>query len=118
MKNLFMLAMALIMTCTIAFAQSPASKGEAMGKKITKVALFENEADFEQTMLRFLDDLAEYGINEDEASFQSYLEGVAMGMVKECEANGLSEDDAMELFDIVVPEDLAEVVISRMVSKM
>ena len=117
MKHLFMLALALVMTCTIAFAQSPATKGEAMGKKITKLALSENEADFEQTLLRFLDDLAEYGINDDEAGFQSYLEGVAMGMVKECKANGLSEDDAMELFDIVT-EDLDEALISRMVSKM
>ena len=41
MKNLFMLALALVMTCTFAFAQSPYSKGESVGKEIAKSAIAE-----------------------------------------------------------------------------
>ena len=64
MKNLFVLALALVMTCTFAFAQSPYSKGESVGKEIAKSAIAEDEENFFEYFEAFFEDIMEYASND------------------------------------------------------
>ena len=101
MKNLFMLALALVMTCTFAFAQSPYSKGESVGKEIAKSAIAEDEENFFEYFEAFFEDIMEYASNDDEQGYLSYCDGIEAGVKAVCKANGISESDAEELLAII-----------------
>ncbi len=107
MKNLFMLALALVMTCTFAFAQSPYSKGESVGKEIAKSAIAEDEENFFEYYQVFSEDIIEYASNDDEQGYISYCSGIEAGVKAVCKANGISESDAEELL-VIILEGLEE----------
>lgn len=90
MKNLFMLALALVMTCTFAFAasQSPYEKGKYYGEKIIKFHLegYEDEDDINilaENMANYINDYL-----ETEEQRYSFLEGIEAGIRKGCNDYG------------------------------
>ena len=99
MKNLFMLALALVMTCTFAFAasQSPYEKGKYYGEKCVKLGL---EGD-EDNLNILAENTANY-INdyiETEEQVYSFLEGIEAGIRKACNDYGLGEEVADMLLE-------------------
>ena len=97
MKNLFMLALALVMTCTFAFAasQSPYEKGKYYGEKTVKIG---EEGD-EDDLNILVENIENYVANyiETEEQFYSLLEGFEAGVRKACNDYGLGEEVADEL---------------------
>lgn len=109
MKNLFVLALALIMSCTFAFAQSqsPYSKGKSFGKKTIECAITEDDNALE----RLCTDIESYCQNyiETEEDFSNFLEGFKSGIYAGCEQYDLGEDiaeTAWKEFATVVFEEL------------
>lgn len=94
MKNLFVLALALIMSCTFAFAQSqsPYSKGKSVGKKLIEYAFTEDNNAIE----RLSTDIESYCENyiETEEDLSNLLEGIKSGIYAGCEQYDLGEDIA------------------------
>ena len=94
MKNLFVLALALIMSCTFAFAQSqsPYSKGKSVGKKMIEYAIAEDE----NAIVRLCTDIESYYENyiETEEDLSNLLEGIKSGIYAGCEQYDLGEDIA------------------------
>lgn len=108
MKNLFMLALALVMTCTFAFAasQSPYEKGKYYGEKIVK---FHLEGDEDEDDLNILcENMANY-INdylETEEQRYSFLEGIEAGVRKGCNDYAEAYADSLRegIEKIILPE--------------
>ena len=99
MKNLFMLALALVMTCTFAFAasQSPYSKGKYFGKQTVTVGVEGDEDDLENLVERIEDYVYDYV--ETEEQLYSFLEGFEAGVYEACDEYGLGEEVADELME-------------------
>ena len=111
MKNLFMLALALVMTCTFAFAQSqsPYSKGKYYGKQIINLAFQEDEAGIDRLSVS-VESYIESNI-ETEDDLVSFLNGLEAGMRESCKANGLSDDETdlvMEMMGNAILEGMLE----------
>ena len=97
MKNLFMLALALVMTCTFAFAasQSPYEKGKYYGEKTVKIGLEGDEDDlniFVENIENYVEDYI-----KTEEQLYSLLEGFEAGIYEACDEYGLGEEVADEL---------------------
>lgn len=108
MKNLFVLALALIMSCTFAFAQSqsPYSKGKYFGKKMIELAFSEDEAAAD----KLGNDVEKYINNyvETEEQLENFLDGLESGIYEACDEYGLGEDIADQIVEAFATELLAE----------
>ena len=112
MKHLFWLALALVMTCTFAFAQSqsPYSKGKYYGKQLINLAFQEDEegldcltADIESYIDRNI---------ETEDDVVNFINGLEAGLREGCKAIGMSDketDEAIEKMGIALLEGMLEV---------
>ena len=101
MKNLFMLALALVMTCTFAFAQSqsPYSKGKYYGKQIINIAIQEDEDAFDRLGTNVESYIASNIETEDD--LVNFIKGLEAGMRESCKANGLSDDETDQVIEMV-----------------
>ena len=111
MKNLFLLAVALIMSCTIAFAQSntPFAKGKYFGKKMIEYALSENEEAIEKLgneVEKYYDENIDT-LEEIESFFNGFEQGIYAG----CEEVGLGKDVAAEIVEAFAASILEELVV-------
>ena len=111
MKNLFVLALALVMTCTFAFAQSqsPYSKGKYYGKQIINLAFQEDEDAIDRLSVS-VESYIESNI-ETEDDLVNFLNGLEAGMRESCKANGLSDDETdlvMEMMGNAILEGMLE----------
>ena len=111
MKNLFVLALALVMTCTFAFAQSqsPYSKGKYYGKQIINLAFQEDEDAIDRLSVS-IESYIESNI-ETEDDLVNFLNGLEAGMRESCKANGLSDDETdlvMEMMGNAILEGMLE----------
>ena len=111
MKNLFVLALALVMTCTFAFAQSqsPYSKGKYFGKQIINLAFQEDEDAIDRLSVS-VESYIESNI-ETEDDLVNFLNGLEAGMRESCKANGLSDDETdlvMEMMGNAILEGMLE----------
>ena len=99
MKNLFVLALALVMTCTFAFAQSqsPYSKGKYYGKQIINLAFQEDEDGIDRLGVS-VESYIESNI-ETEDDLVNFLNGLEAGMRESCKANGLSDEETDALVE-------------------
>ena len=101
MKNLFMLALALVMTCTFAFAQSqsPYSKGKYYGKQIINIAIQEDDDAFDCLST----DVESYVASniETEDDLVNFIKGLEAGMRESCKANGLSDDETDQVIEMM-----------------
>lgn len=101
MKNLFMLALALVMTCTFAFAQSqsPYSKGKYYGKQIINIAIQEDDDAFDCLGT----DVESYIASniETEDDLVNFIKGLEAGMRESCKANGLSDDETDQVIEMM-----------------
>ena len=99
MKNLFVLALALVMTCTFAFAQSqsPYSKGKYYGKQIINLAFQEDEDGFDRLGAN-VESYIESNL-ETEDDLVNFLNGLEAGMREGCKANGLSDEETDALVE-------------------
>lgn len=99
MKHLFMLALALVMTCTFALAQSqtPISKGKSYGKQIINLIIQEDEDGLE----RLGESVESYVTNniETEDDVVKFLEGLEAGMREGCKSNGLSDEETDQVVE-------------------
>ena len=100
MKQLFLLVVALVMTCTFAFAQSqtPYSKGKYYGKQVITLAMQGN-----QDQLDKLGESAEayiYNNLETEDDFVKFIEGLEAGMREGCKAAGLSDYETEQVLEL------------------
>jgi predicted NACHT family NTPase len=91
MKHIFLLAVALVMTCTFAFAQSqtPYAKGKYYGKQLITLAIQDNQAALD----KLSENAESYILNnlETEDDFIQFIEGLEAGMREGCKAQGLSD---------------------------
>ena len=99
MKNLFLLALALVMTCTFAFAQSPYSKGKYFGKQMINCA-FQQDDDAMEDLTEDLEEYADEYI-ESEDDLEDFLNGFEVGVREGCKANGLSDDETEQVIEIM-----------------
>ena len=101
MKHLFMLALALVMTGTFAFAQSqsPYSKGKYYGKQIINIAIQEDDDAFDCLST----DVESYIASniETEDDLVNFIKGLEAGMRESCKANGLSDDETDQVIEMV-----------------
>ena len=108
MKNIFVLALALIMSCTFAFAQSqsPYSKGKYFGIKIVEIGIAEDEAATEKLVYDYEIYCDEY--IETEEDLENFFKGIENGIYVACKEYGLGEDVAEmiveSLFDAMLEE--------------
>ena len=103
MKNLFMLALALVMTCTFAFAasQSPYSKGKYFAEKTIEYSMEGDEEALEsldESFTNYVESL------ESEDDVISFFNGFKAGLYEACETYGLDEEVAEYLFDTLLEE--------------
>jgi predicted hydrocarbon binding protein len=93
MKNLFLLALALIMSCTLAFAQSntPYAKGKYYGKKMIEYA-FANNTNGMNSLTASCENYVTNNL-ETEDDLVKFLEGLEAGMREGCKACGLSDEE-------------------------
>lgn len=108
MKNLFMFALALVMTCTFAFAasQSPYEKGKYYGEKTVKIGLEGDEDDlniFVENIENYVEDYI-----KTEEQLYSLLEGFEAGIRKACNDYGLGEEEADMLLEAFAKGFLSE----------
>ena len=99
MKNLFMLALALVMTCTFAFAasQSPESMGKYYGEKLIKYAVaddFEAVEKLSTEAMNYIDQRLE---TEEQA--YEFISGLEAGIRKACNDLGLGDEVADMLIE-------------------
>ena len=101
MKNLFMLALALVMTCTFAFAQSqsPYSKGKYYGKQIINIAIQEDEDAFDRLGTNVESYIASNIETEDD--LVNFIKGLEAGVRESCKANGLSDDETDQIIEMM-----------------
>ena len=101
MKNLFMLALALVMTCTFAFAQSqsPYSKGKYYGKQIINIAIQEDDDAFDRLSTN-VESYIESNI-ETEDDLVNFIKGLEAGVRESCKANGLSDDETDQIIEMM-----------------
>ena len=108
MKHIFLLAVALVMTCTFAFAQtqSPYSKGKYFGKKLIQTAVEGDEAASDR-----LDDEVEAYIDnnvETEEDLENFLNGLEAGIRQGCNDYGLGDEIADMILEELAMALLAE----------
>ncbi len=101
MKHLFLLALALVMTCTFAFAQSqtPYSKGKFYGKQIINLAFQEDEDAIDRLSTNVESYIASNIETEDD--LVNFLNGLEVGMRESCKANGLSDDETDQVIEMM-----------------
>lgn len=101
MKNLFVLALALVMTCTFAFAQSqsPYSKGKYYGKQFIDLTFQEDEDGFDRLCAN-IESYIESNL-ETEDDLVNFLNGLEAGVRESCKANGLSDDETDLVVDMM-----------------
>ncbi|MBQ2363949.1 MAG: hypothetical protein II288_00100 [Alistipes sp.] len=101
MKKLLMLAVVLVMTCTIALAatQSPYAKAKEYGKQIITLTLSENQTAID----RLGTSVQNYIINniESEEQLLKFFDGLEAGIREGCKELGLSDEDTDEVIDMV-----------------
>ena len=97
MKKLFMLAVVLVMTCTIAFAasQTPYAKAKSFGKQLITLAFNEDDAGIERLTTQ-VESYIENNIDTEE-QLVSFLEGLEAGLREGCRNIGLSEEETEEV---------------------
>lgn len=110
MKNLFMLALALVMTCTLAFAasQSPYEKGKYFGYKTVELGIEGDEDDINE-LSSAVEKYVDYNI-ETEEQLVSFLDGFERGVRNACDEYGLGDDVAnmlLEMFAEAMLEELS-----------
>ena len=99
MKKLFLLALVLVMSCTVAFAQSPEADGKSFGKELLKVVLAEDEAALQEWGVE-LQSYVEENIQTEE-DFANFFNGLEVGLREGCKANGFSAEETDELIDMI-----------------
>ena len=96
-----MLALALVMTCTFAFAQSqsPYSKGKYYGKQIINIAIQEDDDAFDCLST----DVESYIASniETEDDLVNFIKGLEAGMRESCKANGVSDDETDQVVEMI-----------------
>ena len=94
MKNLFILALALIMTSTFVFAQTetPYAKGKYYGEQIIEIAIYGDDEDLEELSNR-MGYYVGYNI-ETEEQLTSFFDGFEAGVRKACDDYGLDKEFA------------------------
>lgn len=105
------MALALIMSCTFAFAQSqsPYSKGKSYGKKLIECGLTQDNNAIE----RLGTDIASYCENyiETEEDLANLMEGIKSGIYAGCEQYDLGEDIAEAIWKEFFTAFIEEVII-------
>ena len=106
MKNLFVLALALIMSCTFAFAQSqtPEQKGKAAANILIK-AILEEDAD---AMERLGEEMVRLDSVYNETQAEQYLKGFFDGIYYYCGYYGLDEETADSIVEMITAAILDE----------
>ena len=108
MKHLFLLAVALVMTCTFAFAQSqtPYAKGKYFGKKMIEIGLNgdSNASD------RLGDEVEKYVNNNisTEKDLENFFNGLEAGIRQACSDYGLGDEVADMVLESLAQALLAE----------
>ena len=102
MKNLFVLALALVMSCTFAFAQTqtPEQKGKAAAKTLIK-ALVEEDA---EAMEKLGEEMMVLDSVYSEAQAEEYLKG----FYYYCDYYGLGEETADALVNMILSEIMGD----------
>ena len=96
-----MLALALVMTCTFAFAQSqsPYSKGKYYGKQIINIAIQEDDDAFDCLGTDVESYIASNIETEDDLA--NFIKGLEAGVRESCKANGLSDDETDQVIEMM-----------------
>jgi predicted NACHT family NTPase len=101
MKHIFLLAVALVMTCTFAFEQSqtPYAKGKYYGKQLITLAIQDNQAALD----KLSENAESYILNnlETEDDFIQFIEGLEAGMREGCKQLGLSDEETDEVIEMM-----------------
>lgn len=106
MKRLLLLALALVTTCTIAFAnlQSPYSKGLFYAIKTVEYSIESNDDALDDLDISFEKYLKELDTDE---KLDDFLDGFRKGIYQSCEKYGIDRESAAEIYDTFL-ETLAE----------
>lgn len=108
MKNLFLLVLTLIVSCTFAFAQSndPYTKGKYFGNKLIEYSVTENN----EAMDKLSDEIDVYAeaYLETEEDLDNLFKGIAAGIYEGCEKYGIPEEIADQIVVELATEFLKE----------
>ncbi len=109
MKKLFMLAMMLVMTCTIAFAasDSPYDKGVGIGKELVKGIMQDNEKVTDTVIENLVNSIVELTYLDSD-NLEPFLNGVKKGMKEKLKEYDISEVYAEEAFNEIITPILTE----------
>lgn len=101
MKKFLTLAVALVMTCAIAFAatQSPYTKAKEYGKKLLTLAISEDEEGLEE-LGESLENFVSNNI-ETEEDLTNFISGLEAGMREGCKQLGLSDEETDEVIEMM-----------------
>lgn len=104
MKNLVMLFVALLLSSTLLFAQSnsPLEKGKYFGKELVKCLVEDGDREALDAKLEKYTD--KYLVTEEDV--EKFLEGLMLGIYKACEENGLPEEVASMIIDMLMEADV------------
>lgn len=102
MKKLYLLLVAVMLTCSVAFAQSPTpyEKGKELGISIVKTGVDTTQDSFYENIVRLSVDLIRYA-GDDSNSMEMYLSGLGNGVYMQCEADGIPKQIADNLLEVI-----------------
>ena len=99
MRNLFLAAVAMLMTATFAFAatssQTPSQKGTEYAQKIIKALVVEDY----DALYQNSENMGYYVVNLDESQIDSFFESFNEGIYYYCNYYGLGEEFAREFLE-------------------
>lgn len=105
MRNLIMLFVAMLLSSTLLFAQdknAPLEKGKYFGKELVECIL--NDGDREALDAKLEKYTDKYLVTEEDV--EKFLEGLMLGIYKACEENGLPEEVASMIIDMLMEADV------------
>lgn len=102
MRKLYLLLAAVMLTCSVAFAQSPSpyEKGKELGISIVQTGIDTTQESFYENIVRLSVDIIRY-VGDDSNSMEMYLSGLGVGVYMECEAQGIPKQIADNLLEVV-----------------
>lgn len=102
MKKLYLLLAAVMLTCSVAFAQSPSpyEKGKELGITIVQTGIDTTQDSFYENIVRLSVDIIRY-IGDDSNNMEMYLSGLGVGVYLQCEAQGIPKQIADNLLEVV-----------------